>query len=215
MVSYNTSLLDRHLAPSISEFTVCDAPDISAQHPEASHWLANHFLNSVFRGTFKNKYRQYAVNQIFRAQVAFADYHEARNLTTEFLINGKPDNPAIRIYFQAVARWESCLVNLQIFIDVMNKIKSDMEDEPVFKVNDGTPEQRAYEMANTVKHWGGTVSSNRHKEQDTIPLWLTNEGLKTRSHAITFHELASLVSEIASIANELQDPVSWAKPSKT
>jgi len=38
--------------------------------------------------------------KIFRAQVAFADYHEARNLVNKFLQPGKPDNPAIRIYFQ-------------------------------------------------------------------------------------------------------------------
>ena len=212
MISYNTNLLNGHLAPGISEFTVCDIPDISAKYPEASHWLANHFLNSVFRGAFNNKYRQYAFNQIFRAQVSFADYHEARALTTEFLIKGKPDNPAIRTYFRAVARWESCLLNLQIFIDVMNKMKLDLKGERVFNENDGTPEQRSYEMANSIKHWGEKVSSNKHKEQDTIPLWLTNTGLKTRFQAITYHELASLVSEIANVANELQDPTSWAKP---
>jgi len=65
MVSYNTSLLNRFFAPDISELTACDAPDISIQHPEALHWLSNHFLNSVYRGTFKNKYRQYAINQDF------------------------------------------------------------------------------------------------------------------------------------------------------
>ena len=211
-ISYNTHLLNEHLAPGISEFTTCDAPDITAKYPAASHWLVNHFLNSVFRGAFDNKYRQYAGNQIFRAQVAFADYHEARSLTAEFLINGKPDNPAIHTYFRAVARWESCLLNLQMFIDVMNNMKLDLKDERVFSENDGTPEQRAYKIANTVKHWGGIISSNGHKEQDTIPLWLTNAGLETRAHAITFYELASLVSEIASVANELQDPTSWAKP---
>lgn len=91
-------------------------------------------------------------------------------------------------------------------------MKLDLEEELVFKVDDGTPEQRAYKIASTVKHWGGIIFSNGHKEQDTIPLWLTNAGLKTLSHAITFHELASLVSEIANIANELQDPSYWAKP---
>ena len=210
MVSYNTNLLNGHLALGISEFTACDVPDISAKYPEASHWLVNHFLNSVFRGAFNNKYRQYAFNQIFRAQVAFADYHEARALTAEFLIKGKPDNPAIRTYFRAVARWESCLLNLQIFIDVMNKMKSELEQEPVFKVDDGTPEQRIYSIANKVKHWGSDVYENKHKEEDTTPMWLTNTGLKTQLHTITFHELASIVSEIASVANELQDPTSWA-----
>ncbi len=212
MISYNTTLLNHYIAPEISDFRACDAPDISMHHPEAPHWLSNHFLNSVYRSSFKNKYRQYAVNQIFRAQVAYADYHEARNLTIKFLSIGKPDNPSIRIYFQAVSRWESCLLNLQIFIDLMNKMKQDLKDEPVFKENDGTFEQRAYFMANTVKHWGSDVFAGRHRDEHTVPLWLTNTGLKTYSHLITYCELAKLISEIASIANELQDPVSWGIP---
>ena len=211
-ISYNTDLLNRHLAPGISEFTSSDAPDITAAHPEAPHWLANHFLNSVFRGTFKNKYRQYAVNQLFRAQVAFADYHEARSLTSAYLSSGKPDSPAIRAYFRAVARWESCLLNLQIFIDVMNKMKKDLKDEPVFKEGDGTPEERAYCIANTVKHFGSDIFAERHAEEDTVPLWLTNAGLKTRTHEISYADLAKLVSEVASAANELQDPKSFAEP---
>ena len=211
-ISYSTDLLNRYLAPGISVFTACDAPDIAATHPEAPHWLANHFLNSAFRATFKNKFRQYAVNQIFRAQVAFSDYHEARNLTAEFLAKGKPDNPASREYFRALARWESCLLNLQIFIDVMNKMKKDLADEPVFNERDGTREERAYCMANTIKHLGSDIFAGRHAEEDTIPIWLTSAGLKTRYHEITYVELAMLVSEIASAADELQDPKSFAKP---
>lgn len=184
MAIFNTELLDRHLAPGISAFTACDAPDIALRHPEAPHWLANHLLNSVFRGAYKNGFRQYAANQIYRAQVAFRDYHEARALTAEFLATGRPENPAVRAYFRALARWESCLLNLQIFIDVMNKMKTDLKDEPVFKESDGTTEQRAYSIANTVKHFGSDIAAGRHAEGDTVPLWLTNFGLKTRSHEL-------------------------------
>lgn len=211
-ISYNTDLLNRHLAPGISDFTSSDAPDITAVHPEASHWLANHFLNSVFRGTFKNKYRQYAVNQLFRVQVAFADYHEARSLTSDYLSDGRPDNPAIRAYFLAVARWESCLLNLQIFIDVMNKMKKDLKDDPVFKEGDGTSEECAHQIANTVKHFGSDIFAERHDEEDTVPLWLKNTGLKTQTHEISYADLAKLVSEVASVANELQDAKSFAEP---
>lgn len=209
VVSYSSALLNRYLAPGISAFTSCDAPDITEAHPEAPHWLANHFLNSAFRGTFKDKYRQYVFNQIFRAQVALSDYHEARTLTSECLAKGSPGSPAIRAYFRALARWESCLLNLQIFIDVMNKMKTDLKDEPVFREGDGTPEQRAYGMANTVKHWGSDVSAGRHAEEDTVPLWLANTGLKTKLHELSYHELAGLVSEVATAADELQDPKSF------
>ena len=210
-ITYSSVLLNRYLAPGISEFTRCDAPDITADHPEAPHWLANHFLNSAFRGTFKNKYRQYAMNQIFRAQVSFADYHEARGLTAEYLVKGNPHNPATRAYFRAIARWECCLLNLQIFIDVMNKMKKELKDDPVFEDGDGTAEQRSYGMANTVKHFGSDVSCDRHHEEHTVPLWLTNAGLQTHSHALTFRELAKLVSEVATAASELQDPKSFGE----
>jgi hypothetical protein len=210
-VGFNTDLLNRHIAPGISDFKACDAPDITDAHPEAEHWLANHFLNSVFRAGFKGRIRQYALNQIFRAQSAFHDYHEARGLTHEFLAKGSPDHPASRLYFRAVARWESCFLNLQIFIDVMNKMKQDFKDEPVFKADDGTPEQRAYVIANTIKHWGSDIANDRHSDGDTIPLWLTNTGFQTRLHSLTYPELGKLVSEVATIADELQDPKSFAE----
>lgn len=211
-VSFNSALLNKLYAPGISEFTSCNAPDISASHPEAAHWLVNHFLNSMFRAEYKNKVRQYAINQIYRAQAAFSDYHEARTLTSEFLSKGSPDNPSSRTYFRAVSRWESCLLNVQIFIDVMNKMKKDFKDESVFKEGDGSPEQRAYTVANTVKHWGTEIFAGRHQEGDTVPLWLTNSGLKTRVAEITYVELANLVSEVATVANQMQDAKSFARP---
>ena len=143
--------------------------------------------------------------------VPFTDYHEARTLTAEFLEQGKPDNPASRAYFRAVARWESCLLNVQIFIDVMNKMRKDLETDLVFKDGDGTPEQRAYGIANTIKHWGTEIFAGRHEEGDTVPLWLTNTGLKTRTQELTYAELSHLVSEAATVAGELQDPHSFAK----
>jgi hypothetical protein len=210
--TFNAEMLNRLYAPGIATFTACDAPDITGQHPQAPHWLANHFLNSLLRSEYKNKYRQFAINQIYRAQTAFADYHEARNLTQEFLAKGNPNNPSSRSYFHSVARWESCLLNLHIFIDVMNKMKRDTGDEAVFKEGDGTPEQRAYSMANTVKHWGADILAGRHEEADTVPLWLTNLGLNTRSNEITYAELAALVSQIAEVASELQDAKTFANP---
>lgn len=210
-IQYNSQLLERYIAPGISMFTSCDAPDITASHPEAPHWLANHFLNAVFRGTFKDKFRQYALNQILRAQVAFADYHEARTLTAEYLAKSNPDNPTTCSYFRAIARWESCLLNLQIFVDVMNKMKKDVGEAPVFKEGDGTLEQRAYVMANTVKHFGSDIAAGRHNEADTIPLWMTNSGLSTRTLELRYDDLANLISQVATAADELQDPRSFVE----
>lgn len=206
MATFNTDLLNRLFAPGIAEYKVCDAPDITSVHPQAEHWLTNHFLNSMLRSQFQGRFRQYALNQIFRAQTAFHDYHEARDLTLRFLEVSNPGNPASRTYFRAISRWESCLLNLQIFIDVMNQMKRELNDDPVFNKGDGTPADMAYRMANTIKHWGGTIHENRHVDSDTIPLWLTDKGLETRHAQLSCGDLAALISEIASVAELLQDP---------
>lgn len=209
-ISYNKDLLDRYLAPGISSFTACDAPDVSAAHPQAPHWLANHFINSVFRGQFRDKYRQFAFNLILRSQVAFSDYHLARTLTLEYLAAGRPDNPASRVYFQAIARWESCLLNFQILVDVLNRLRRDLGDTPVFIEGDGSPEQRAYAIANAIKHFGSDIAAGRISDDVTIPLWLTNPGLATRAHLLSYQELGYLVGEAARAADELQDPKGFA-----
>ena len=208
--TFNTELVDLLVAPGISSFSSCDAPDLTEVHPEATHWLANHFLNTLFVSRFKDKYRQWALNQLFRAEVAFRDYHESRLITVEVLVKGQPGRPAIQTYFRAIARWESCLLNIQIFVDVANKMKKDLGEEPVFKDNDGSREQRAHAMANTIKHWGGDVASGLHEEHQTIPIWLCNEGLTSRSHRLSFQELGTLVGEVACVADALQDPKSFS-----
>lgn len=209
MVTFNTELVDLLIAPGLSSFSSFDAPELIWQHPEATHWLANHFLNTIVGPRYKNRYRQWALNQLFRAEVAFRDYHDARSITMDVLQKGSPGQPAIRTYFKAVARWESCLLNVQIFIDLANRMKKELGDTPVFIEGDGSREQRAYAIANTVKHWGNDVAAERHEKHQTIPVWITNEGLTTRSHQLSFVDLAALVAEIATVADALQDPSSF------
>ncbi len=209
MVQFNPNILNRYLAPDISKFTACDAPDISMRHSQAQHWLRNHFYNSIFlNGDYNSKFHQYDINLLYRAQVAFADYEEAKSLTNECLALGSADNPAIRVYFRALARWESCLLNLQIFVEVMNKMNKEYKGSLVYSGKDGTPPQRVCEIANTIKHFG------RNTNEDTVPMWLSNLGFNTRLHKLTYKELAELLYEIALLADELQNPSSFAK-SKT
>ena len=96
-------------------------------------------------------------------------------------------------------------------MDVMNRMKKELKDELVFKHGDGTPEQRAYAVANKIKHFGSDVAVEKHDENDTVPMWLTNEGLRTRTTELKFAELANLVSEVATAADELQDAKSFSE----
>jgi hypothetical protein len=88
-------------------------------------------------------------------------------------------------------------------------MKQEFKDEPVFKEGDGTPEQRAYAIANKIKHFGSDVAAEKHGESDSVPMWLTNGGVCTRTTELKFAELANLVSEVAAAADELQGPKSF------
>jgi hypothetical protein len=88
-------------------------------------------------------------------------------------------------------------------------MKRELGDTPVFVEGDGSRDQRAYAIANTIKHWGADVAADRHEEHQTIPVWLVNEGITTRSHQLSFSELAAIVAEVATVANLIQDPKSF------
>lgn len=200
-VQYNKELLNRFVAPEIAGFNRVNIPDLRPSHPEAEHWMANHFLNNILRGAFTGNNRQFAVNLLVRAQSQFAQYHQARDATVEYLERTGVGSPALRLYFAAVVQWESCFLNYQIFVDLRVK----MGGTKVFQLNDGSKEQRAYDISNAVKHWAGMIATEQHKDDDTIPLWLTNDGFKTRTLSLAYDEFSAITNDIADIADQMQD----------
>ena len=204
-INWSSGVLNSSLAPGIAQFDVCELPDLKPEHPQASHWLSNHFLNTTFRAQFGEAHRQYVFNLLFRAQTVFAIYHEARDATLAYLANSTPNNPTISRYFDMISRWESCLLNVQIFIDVLNKIES----SPVFSSGDRSVEDRAYGMANTIKHWGSQIASGKDSTRSTIPLWVSNTALVTHAAELTYLELAQLVRETSALANQIEDPLKF------
>ena len=204
MVQYSSALLNRNIAPGIAEFASADIPDLRPAFPEAEHWLANHFLNTLFGPNFTGSFRQYAINMLSRAQAQFALYHQAREATQTYLEKSTHQSPAIRRYYAAIILWESCFLNLQIFVDLYTKAVA----KDAFEPGDGSDDQRAYDIANNIKHWGGLLKSNKHSDEHTIPMWLSNTGFHTYAHSLTYAELSAITTEVAKAANELQNPAS-------
>jgi len=207
MPQFNPYILNRNVAPGIAEFTHADIPDLRAQFPESEHWLSNHFLNTLLGPNFKGLFRQYAINMLCRAQAQFGLYHQAREATSTYLEKSSHHNPAVRLYYAAIVLWESCFLNYQIFFDLFVNITG----QKWFAKNDGSEEQRAYEIANTIKHWGGVIQANNHHDDHTIPMWLSNAGFHTHTMEITYGELAAITTEIAKTADDLQNPGAFGR----
>ncbi len=208
MVIYHPNILNKHIAPDITDFTNALIPDIAATHSESSHWLSNHFLNSVVGELGGKKYKEqdsiYVMNAVLRTQTAFSLYHQARESTLDYLKDNNPHNPKLRQYYKAITEWESCFLNLHIFVDVLKK----WTGRKVFVEGDNSPEDRAYSIANKIKHWAGDIKNNKHQVNDSIPLWLTNTGFQTREHRLTYSELSTLIDGAAKVCQGLssRDP---------
>jgi len=211
MVSWNTKLLAKHIAPDIGTFTEADIPDLRADYEQANYWLSNHFLNNALRTSFKVPVKQYVQNYIFRTEVLFRLYHEARDATLDYLEDNDPYNPKISSYYKAISIWEMVFLNWAVAFDLIVKLNG---NKKLFTKGAGSEEERAHEIQNEIKHCGGSIFGGHWTETSTIPIWLNNTGISSHNYQITFSELASLVSEVASLANELQDPLTFLESNK-
>ena len=202
MVQFNPEILNERVAPGIADFDSAAIPDLRQEFDQAAYWLSNHHLNTLFGPKYRDNWKQWNINLLFRAQAQFSFYHQARDATLEFLDKSSHHNPAVGVYFGAVSLWESAFLNYQIFLDLYCK----STDNTAFIAGDGSEEQRAYDIANSIKHWGSDIKKSRHAQQHTIPLWMSNLGFHTRTHFISYAEFSDITREIGKTADVLENP---------
>ena len=58
----------------------------------------------------------------------------------------------------------------------------------LFQKNDGSKEQRLYEIANLIQHTASAITSGQCGEADTVPLWLANDGICSFGLIVTYAE---------------------------
>jgi hypothetical protein len=201
-MKWNPALLSKFIAPGIAEFTSAAIPDLTAKFPQAPHWVVNHFLNNVLRAAFKDRWRQVVLGFVRRSHNAFVAYHDARKQTLEYLDGNEPHNPRVGRYFDAVSSWENFALQVSMAIDLFRWLN---QGQGAFEKNDGSKEQRLYEIANLVKHTASAVNSGQCAESDTVPLWLSNQGLHSFGLSVTYVEASEILNDVAVLADDYQD----------
>ncbi|MDM0071857.1 hypothetical protein [Variovorax sp. J31P207] len=202
MVQFSDESLNG-VAPGLAYFTAAVIPDIQTEFDQSKHWMTNHFLNTLFGPKFKPGHRPHFVTFLMRAQACFRDYGRAREATAKFLTGLKPGSPSIAGYFEAVNAWESVVLNWAMAVESYNTIS---KPDKAFNPNDGSVEERAYGLHNHIKHWSKKGVSVSHLPDDTVPMWLTNDGPASRTYSLTFEEVATLLRDLGKVANEFQHP---------
>jgi len=205
VVGWSWDLLDELVATNISAFTEADVRELSSRHPESSHWLANHFLNSTFRAQYSSPVRELVVLFLRRVSIAFEEYELARARTDEFLLGRRNGEQPTRLYLSALHHWEQCLAAICQAMKAWTELTGDRVFDP--EADPAPPEAKVNHLHNWSKHSDEKVAKpNLMPERGPLAVWMTNDGLRSRRHRLTWTELTAVLDDIANAANVLQDP---------
>jgi hypothetical protein len=196
-VQFSTELLEKYFAPGIDGVIPENIRDLSLEIPDTS-WLQNHFLNSIFGPNFNEAGRARFAILAFRAKTALVAYDRAKSACASFVEKSVSGNPATIQYFEAVAQWEMVILNLHHAADVVKHLadSSVKEDDDV---------QIIRAISNRIKHVAEDIHGGKHANL-TIPMWLTDTGLKTSDVEISFDNISVCLLSLVKIIDELQNP---------
>lgn len=214
MGGFTNYALDRYLAPEVSRFTSAEIPDTSDYDPESASWLASHFRYTVLRGHFAPPVDALAFNYLRRAEGAFSEHANARLATLDFLAR---DRPSPSLYSAALLHWEFYLAQAWQGYELLRRLPDETRTTPlkVFRPGDGSVVQRLHALYNSMKHVENRITTpGQILEEATVPVWLTNAGLKSTDATLSYEETGEILRDLAKWANLLVDPTTMGEKAK-
>lgn len=210
MARFAGEVLTKYIAPGILSFRSADMPDMSSYNPESSHWVSNHFLNTVLRGSLQMPAGAYVSNYLRRAEGAFSEHDRARSATTAFL---QSERQSPSLYAEALLHWEFFAAQSWQGYALLQKLIQLIADDRsflVFSPRDGTVEQRLWLLYNAMKHVEKRIASGQILDETVAPVWLSDRGLECTDGHLEFAETGDVLRDLAKWADIVVDPIDMA-----
>ncbi len=102
-MSFTNYAFDKYVSQGLSQFTICNAPDISSDFPQAEHWVNNFILNSILRTNVDNQRKPFMFAILRRTQMATIEYESGRQDTLKYI---SVDRNIVALYFKSLYRFE-------------------------------------------------------------------------------------------------------------
>jgi len=200
MAQVSAHIVDRFIAPGASSLKSAVIPDMSTHDKQSAHWVANFFLNSALRASWKAPLNAYAYNYHRRAEAAFRQHADARRETLRF-IEGGSQSPAR--YAAALFHWEVFLGQTWHAFKLLEKGLG----VTIYEKGSGAAEERLNHLYNQMKHVESRIAAGQMLPGATVPVWLSPAGLESVDATLSYEETGELLKDIAKWATILSDPL--------
>jgi hypothetical protein len=199
--TWSAAHLDAWLAPRISQFTAASIPDLREEFPKANEWLTVFFEGNTFRKQLPDPSKQKGINFIQRTQTAFRAFHEGRALTLKYLdgIDTRNPLPRVHLYFEALGMWEWAFQNFSVCVAIANTLPN----IKCFEKYSRSADERAYGIAEDVRHVDARISNGKLIGNGTVPLWLVNEGFHSVHYTLSYEEFAGVIRDTLKVAEDM------------
>lgn len=200
MARFAKHVLDKFLAPYVSNFRHAEIPDMSG---ESSSWLSKFFLNSVLRRSYTDPFRQYVFNFLRRVEGAHVAHQCARSATRRFLDGSRQ---SMSQYMEAILHWESFLAQSWMAYALTEHLTGARP----FEQGDGSVEQRVNLLYNRSKHSDQAIKAGQLPSYGTIPVWMEDDGLHGVDIMLPWEKTGEVLQDLSKFANMLEDPCTLA-----
>lgn len=203
MTIFGEYAMDNFIGTDMSQLTEASIPDLAPNETLIAHYI----LNSLVRGFFKVEVRAQVFYYLRRVTAALEEWRLARDATLSYVET--PGKHPMR-YVKAIGHWEAVLTYTWQSCRLVNRDKNGW-----YTKDDGSVVEAVNELYNLVKHIDDRIADGK-----TMPVlgplgvWLTNDGLRSTGHFVTFAGLGELLAHLADLANKLEDPATLISSSR-
>lgn len=175
--------LDTFVAQEMSKLTDCAPESLVAEFPSHIHWLNQFILRRIFHDHVREEYSALALFLIRRTEAALEEW--------ELACAAAQDAKVPYGYFKTLRHLESCIANLWQGLALSHR----SINFKLFEKGDGS----VYERLNWLYNVGRHFDPQDLQSGDLHRLWISNDGLNTREHVVTFVELRDEIKALAEI----------------
>ena len=178
--------LDTFVSQEMSKLTACAPQSLASEYPEYIHWLNQFVLRRIFHNHVSEESAALAFILVRRTEAALDEWELACAAAQDVR---KPSG-----YFKMLRHLENCISALWQGLEFCRRALN----KNLFEKGDGS----VYERLNWVYNVGRHFDPQALASGDLHRLWISNDGLHSREHSVTFSEVRDAIKFLAGMVDK-------------